>query len=88
MQLKLVRVLIAFGMPISKHYGYRQHIYVLTLEAVDDGEVKLYRAHVSVDSTDGMWLENLILIVDNESSLRLYDHLGNYLWHVPSINST
>jgi hypothetical protein len=75
-----------FGFPIFEHYGYR--IYVLTLEAVDDGEVKLYRAHVSVDSTDGMWLEILSLIVDNESSLQLYDHLGNYLWHVPSINSS
>ena len=70
-----MRVLKAWWKPCSVVPEYK-----LTLEAVDDaGVVKFYIAIVFIDSVDGLWLESVFLIVDNERPLRQYHYLGTYV---------
>ncbi|KAK9910022.1 hypothetical protein M0R45_033999 [Rubus argutus] len=73
-KLQFVRVLKAWWKPCSVVPRYK-----LTLEAVDDaGVVKFYIAIVFIDSVDGLWLESVFLIVDNERPLRQYHYLDNF----------
>ncbi|KAM5549632.1 hypothetical protein ABKV19_000851 [Rosa sericea] len=53
-------------------------LYVITLEAVDAGMAKLYQAKVSVNFTDGMFLEWFCLVIDDGCPLALFDHLENF----------
>ncbi|XP_040375421.1 multicystatin-like [Rosa chinensis] len=54
------------------------YVYVITLEAVDASVAKLYQAKVSVNFTDGMFLEWFCLVVDDGCPIALFDRLENF----------
>lgn len=53
--------------------------YDLLLEAVDADVMRYFEVRVSVNSRDGLWLEDFRLLVDNENPIRLYNHLGTII---------
>ncbi|CAB4270699.1 unnamed protein product [Prunus armeniaca] len=52
--------------------------YDLLLEAVDADVMRYFEVTVSVNSRDGLWLEDFCLLVDNKKPIRLYHHLDNF----------
>lgn len=53
--------------------------YFLLLEAVDADVMRYFEVTVSVNSRDGLWLEDFCLLVDNKKPIRLYHHLGTII---------
>ncbi|XP_062024727.1 uncharacterized protein LOC133740797 isoform X1 [Rosa rugosa] len=75
MQLQFVRVVKAHRHLLCTGIS---SLYDITLEAVDAGVAKLYQAKVSVNFTDGMFLEWFCLVVDDGCPIALFDHLENF----------
>ncbi|CAB4301249.1 unnamed protein product [Prunus armeniaca] len=76
-QLQSVRVLSVVARKDSESPRYISS-YDLSLEGDDAGVMRYFQVEVSVNSSNGMWLEECYLLVDNQKPIRLYHYLDNF----------
>ncbi|KAI5321439.1 hypothetical protein L3X38_030510 [Prunus dulcis] len=76
-QLQSVRVLRVAVRKDSESPRYISS-YDPSLEADDAGVMRYFQVEVSVNSSNGMCLEECYLLVDNQRPIRLYHYLDNF----------
>ncbi|CAL2263152.1 unnamed protein product, partial [Prunus armeniaca] len=72
--VRVLRVLARKDVGLPRYDSY----YDLLLEAVDADVMRYFEVTVSVNSREGLWLEDFCLLVDNKKPIRLYHHLDNF----------